>query len=190
MDKKWVDKFNEERRAPPVYFDPEKLFDWDDYQVPHPNRRQARKMLRLFWWCSLEDRWDVFPFQELFSVMRRYTRKRLEQMKGRKKKTRFMPSELRGKIKEAREAFNTLDLDTITREQYEYLMGVFGRFTPHPRYNMLRIYWKTTHPPKRLTEKILLTDEIIHLEHDKGVIWNISIPKQRGIFERKYGVRK
>lgn len=192
-----VKDFRETDKVPP-----KELYnvDWsseDDYSM-EPS--EFEKAIKLFWWCSVNDKWQWFPFDKFFNEARKYIESEFFDeilefyIIDRENKIRGM-TDYGMTIEEAREeVFDEADWE-MWREGFTY-----SNMSPTVEKKIKKIilnndvkdetwdFWKKMSKKGEISlqKKISLVDELIHYEHVNGYIFDIDVPQLREHFEEEY----
>jgi len=178
---------------------PKELYniDWNNSS----RRSEREKMIKLFWWCSINNNWKWYPFDKFFNET-----------------SNFIVSEFFEELLESyffdkeQEMINYLDYHNMTRKESSdkvfdeidkkmYYEGIDYDNLDNDVKNRIKeiiqsdsvkdftwdlwIEIKNTEN-MNLQEKIQLVDRIIHSQHVHGYMFDIDIPELRKDFEEEY----
>ncbi len=154
---------------------PKELYDinWNKAGAIWTSERNMTKVIKLFWWCSINNRWDYFLVDDFLSNFK-YT----------------MYDIMDEYVKEYDMNLKVEDLDEELKEKIiKDFQGMYDEQEQKWLFKQNYELWDKLKNWKQLSKnrKIALIDEIIHLEHlGKGNYWELDIPQLREQFEEEY----
>ncbi len=145
-------------------------------------KRGKKKAVKLFWWCSVNDAWEWFDFDEFFgeveNLIDQYIYGNLGVFSDRKEDVlNGKWDEVKSQIQEKKKKLEIDQFDVpATRSSIQFIID-----------KELEIYHKLDNVDGySLEEKIRLVDDIIHTSHITGYLLEVDIPKLRQEFEEEY----
>lgn len=176
-----VTQFRDEAEAPPRELYPVKYDEiYDKSRFPPMSTPEAKKMIRLFWWCSTTGNWDWFDFDKAFEA----TKKTLEF---------WVYNNFGAYAGDLNEDFSNWK-EVIKRAEEDEARWWEDISAIDSRVRMVVKDYVDLH--RRLVNyahdydlegKISFFDEIIHIEHLGGNLYNIrDMDKLREEFEERY----
>lgn len=125
-------------------------------------KEMVENIIHAFWWASYHNNWDYFPMNEVFDFLYDYLWEFITDWEGRHRHV------LEGDEDRFDDVREFTELNEDMNETYYKLEEIVHNFDDYSR-----------------TEKINMIDEIIHLYHYSGTIFNV--PSMRSKFEAYYG---
>lgn len=191
-----------QERTPPVYFDPDTLIEPTSLRdmAYMSNTDQARKMMYLFWWCNDTHAWEQFPFKGVFKEVRSYIEHRVQSVlyliEPGESKYGILGVYGQESLADMRvETLKELIIDLDRWYKREQLAGVKRPGLPTQARGMkenhrviqrlLHLYIDLRDVDSR-SEKIVAMDHVIHLEHEMGNFWGITVANLRKRYAQEY----
>ncbi|KXB07379.1 hypothetical protein AKJ51_01415 [candidate division MSBL1 archaeon SCGC-AAA382A20] len=185
------------KAVPPKEFFPY----WDVLEdVTSPEKKETeemKKLIKLFWWCSVNNNWEWFDFERMFESVapkiNHELKRIIEWIIGEDIQSEslevppFSPlEEQKEDLEKAFLVYDKLLEGKSTKDDRKYLKDFMFEYRQGEFIGHVDVFHNLMHPPVSLEDKISLADSIIHLEHHRGNFWMINIPYLRKQFEEEY----
>lgn len=177
-----VQKFHKsDDEAPPKELCNINWFDLSPYDI--------KNSIKLFWWSSISNNWDWFEFKPFFKYSKDSLWKRLQlYIESILESMRGSGAGWNDDYEYIYEKIWDKEFDDFSQEHQDLIWDIIEGDRIEAKFMELFVKLDSVDDIDKLSQrrKIELSDNIVHLEHESGNVFNIDVKNLREEFEEEY----